>query len=75
MLRTITLLALPCALLLGACGGGNTTPPPPARTDFVQPTQIVGKISDYNKLKGTLELLGKNKEVLSSAVVQTSGDS
>ena len=74
MLRPITLLALPCALLLGACGGGNTTPPPPARTDFIQPTQIAGNISDYNKLKGTLEILGKNKEVLSSAVAKTTGD-
>jgi len=74
MFRPITLLALPCALLLGACGGGNTTPAPPARTDFAQPTQISGKISDYNKLKGTLELLGKNKEVLSSATMKTTGD-
>jgi len=75
MLRPIVLLALPCALLLGACGGGATTPPaPPARTDFAQPTQIVGKISDYNKLNGTLEILGKNKQVLSSATMKTTGD-
>ena len=74
MLKLITLLTLPCALVLGACGGGNAVPTLPVRTDFAQPTQITGKISDYNKMKGTLGLLDKTGTVITSAVVSTTGE-